>query len=72
MRANPFYRDKQERDLALRARPGSFVYPICWLLLFLTTSFAKDHPIVFGLSAVLGLVAVGGRAWSCERRLAGR
>jgi len=72
LRADPFYRDKQERDLALRARPGSFIYPICWLLLFLTTGFAKDHPIVFGLSAILGLAAVGGRAWSCERRLAGR
>jgi signal transduction histidine kinase/ActR/RegA family two-component response regulator len=72
LRSNPFYIDKQERDLALRARPGSFVYPICWLLLFLTTSFAKDHPIVFGLSAILGLAAVAVRAWLCERRLAGR
>jgi len=72
LRSNPFYIDRQERDLALRARPGLALYPICWALVFFTTNFAKDHPAVFGCSAVVGLATVAVRSWLCERRLAGR
>src|SRR5208283_5157469 len=72
LRSNPFYIDKQERDLALRARAGLYTYPICWMLLLFTTGFAKDHPAIFWLSATVGLATVAIRVWSCERRLAGR
>ena len=72
LRSNPLYVERQERDLALRARPGLYVYPICWVLLLLTTRLAKDHPAVFWLSATLGLASVAARVWLCERRLGGR
>jgi signal transduction histidine kinase/ActR/RegA family two-component response regulator len=72
LRSNPFYIDRQERDLALRARPGLYTFPVCWVLLFLTTSFAQDHPVVFILSVTLGLATVATRLCLCARRLAGR
>ncbi|MGO9228400.1 MAG: hypothetical protein ACLQKA_04185 [Bryobacteraceae bacterium] len=72
LRSNPLYIDKQERDLVLRARPGLCTYPVCWVLLLFTTSFAKDHPAVFWLSAIAGLATVAIWVWLCERRLAGR
>jgi signal transduction histidine kinase/ActR/RegA family two-component response regulator len=72
LRANPFYVDKQERDLALRARPGLYTFPVCWALLFFTTTFPNDHPAVFYLSAVLGLATVAVRIRLCALRAAGR
>jgi signal transduction histidine kinase/CheY-like chemotaxis protein len=72
LRASPFYMDRQERDLALRARPGLYTFPVCWLLLFLTTSFPKDHPAVFYLSAAVGLATVAARIRLCALRAAGR
>ncbi|HMD70569.1 MAG TPA: ATP-binding protein [Bryobacteraceae bacterium] len=72
LRANPFYVDRQERDLALRARPGLFTFPMCWVLLFFTTSFPKDHAVVFYLSAVVGLATVAARIRLCAQRVAGR
>ncbi len=72
LRADPVYIGKQERDLALRARPGLYTFPVCWALLFFTTSFAKDHPAVFYLSAVAGLSTVAFRIRLCAQRAAGR
>ena len=72
LRANPLYVDKQERDLALRARPGLFTFPVCWLLLFFTTSFPEDHPWVFYASAIPGLSILAVRMRLCALRVAGR
>jgi signal transduction histidine kinase/CheY-like chemotaxis protein len=72
LRSNPFYIDRQECDLAQRARPGLTLYPICWALVFFTTSFAKDHPVFFCWNAAVGLATVAVRVWLCARRLAGR
>jgi signal transduction histidine kinase/CheY-like chemotaxis protein len=72
LRANPLYVDKQERDLARRARPGLYLFPACWVLLFATTTFPTEHPAVFYASAVAGLATITARLHLCAQRLAGR